>query len=175
MLNCLLWTRTGNSKYLACMTPLQVGSKGEMNVRCTHYGTAGRGDSAIRAVFLIWKNDYSTSADCLRRKKWTTRNKWAIHSAEYCCTPLEKSKVFTVNCLNIQFGPQVQKTTCMDHSEMEPFAYSWDTAGGLLSDAYIRHHIQRGLSRVKLNFITWYYKAVYSSWSSWDIFISKGC
>lgn len=50
------------------MTPLHVGSKGEMNVRCIHYGTTESGDSAIRAVFLIGKNDYSTSADCLRSK-----------------------------------------------------------------------------------------------------------
>lgn len=57
-------------KYHVLMTPLHIGQKGEMSLRCIQCGTAESSDSAIRAVFLIWKKrDYSTSADCLRSKK----------------------------------------------------------------------------------------------------------
>lgn len=56
-------------KYLVFTTPLHIGQKGEISLRCIQYGTAESSDSAIRAVFLIWKKDYSTSADCLRSKK----------------------------------------------------------------------------------------------------------
>lgn len=126
MLNCLLWTSKGNCE-VSCIDDSSARRPKRRNESemCSVWDYRKQW-LCNQSCFSYMKKWLLNQCWLFKKQKRTSRSKWAIHAAEYRCTPAGKSEVFTINCLIIQFAPQVYQTICMDDSETEPFAYSWD-------------------------------------------------